>query len=219
MCQGSWFRSITNSGVFASAPAGRDYYDTESKTERYRRERNEADDKVTQLTTELEDLQGLLFKEQEQVKKTKLSANQMQTQLDNKELFLGFQANDAVIRDGLQVLLSEIKTWSMSFTGNGIVGAFRQEDLSQYTKILPTCVSFEDINDLIARKKQKRLFIRGWAVYNLSRLLFRTLPTEGEHSIELDHWLEESTAKLFAELELRLYKQGKLHRYHTWLVN
>ena len=118
----SWFKNITNNAGFSNARAGRDHYEAEDRTQRYRRERNEAESNVAELVAKLHNMQDLLAKEQEQVRKTKLSANQMQTQLDNKELFLGFQANDAVIRDGFQALLSEIKTWSMNFTGNGIAG-------------------------------------------------------------------------------------------------
>ena len=144
-----------------------DYYGRgESREERYRRERNEWRIKFETLEqqsmghkTTIEYFQAELQKEQGKVERTKRSAHDMQTELDNKELFLGQQATDDEIRASFGSIMASIKTWSTNFTAiPAISGAFKEEDLVNYQNVVPRATYIAHFEALVAQKKEKTSF-------------------------------------------------------------
>lgn len=135
----------------------------------------------------------------------------MQTEMDNKELFLGPQATDDDIRAKFDSVLASIKTWSTNFT-SGPVGSdvFKDDHLSDYQSVAPLCRDTSHLMHLISNKKRRRLFVRGWAAYVMSKRLFRTLETETRPAAQAhDLWLDSATAQSFLKVENAIYFAGR----------
>jgi hypothetical protein len=150
--------------------------------------------------------------EQERVERTKRSANQMQSTMDNREFFLGAQAHDDEIRATFSKLMNDIKTWSTRFSG-GNGDYFKEEMFPEYQRIAPLYTEPRHLENITMNKKQKRLFVRGWTAYVMSRSLFRTLNSVGD--LGADVWLDPALADNFLRLENELWfaSQYRAHRY------
>ncbi|KAF2815179.1 uncharacterized protein BDZ99DRAFT_549751 [Mytilinidion resinicola] len=157
--------------------------------------------------------------------RTKQSAGQMQKAMDNKELFLGPQMTDDDIQTKFKSLISSIKTWSSNFLGDNLQGPeFSQESVLSYVQVLPLCPEIRFIEPTLAKKKNRRLFVRGWTAYVISDLVLRTLPvpTPGADApkgfTSADLWLEENVRSSLLELETRLFydKSSHAHTFNDW---
>jgi hypothetical protein len=145
----------------------------------------------------------------------------MEKAMDNKELFLGPQKTDDDIQTSFNGLVSSIKTWSANFLGDvgGESGPkWRQEELGRYLDVVPLCREIRGIEFLLAKKKMRRLFVRGWTAYVMSELVFRTLPvpTPGieipEDASSADLWLEESQRSSLLTLEKQIFYSSECNR-------
>jgi len=185
----------------------------ESDKERYKRQRNEWKHRCNELevvnTTNLsiiEELSHNLAKEQERVDRTKRSANLLETAMDNKEVFLGTQArNDDEVRGKFGSILSSIKTWSNNFNA-GSGHTFREDMLPEYQRVAPLCTKLQTLEQTVTDKKRKRLFVRGWAAYVMTKSLFRTLDPLGD--LGKDIWLDGGVGDTFSRLENELWFSG-----------
>jgi hypothetical protein len=208
-------RSQTHTGTYIEG--------YESDAQRYKRERNEWKQKcatleqlnsanrdaITQLHNELE-------KQQKRVDQTKRSAHEMQTHLDNKELFLGYQASDDEVRTRFNSLINSLKTWSTKFAtgGSGLRGEFSEESILTYQRVAPGCSTIPQLEKLLSNGKKKRLFTRGLAGYVMSDTLFRTLATQSHEGNDAhDVWLDKSARRSVQRLEDRLYQTGRLLQF------
>ncbi|KAF2200938.1 hypothetical protein GQ43DRAFT_432074 [Delitschia confertaspora ATCC 74209] len=197
----------------------RDQFGYESKEQRYRRQREEWKAAYASLEQDsrhrediIRNLQVELEKALKDNERTKSSANQMQQAMDNKELFLGPQATDDDIRIRFGSLNSSIKTWSSNFLSeSSTMPIFREDLLSSYLDIVPLCREVRHIENLVSERKVRRLFVRGWAAYVISNLVFRALPAESQNgethqgSAGADLWLGESERNSLLTLENRLF--------------
>lgn len=181
--------------------------------ERYRRERNEWKHSCRDLQdtnaynmSVIKQLQDDLAKEQDRVDRTKRSANLLETTMDNKEIFLGVQArNDDEVRGNFYSIISSIKTWSNNFNAGG-GHSFREDMLPEYQRVAPLCTQLKYLERTVDDKKRKRLFVRGWVAYVMTKSLFRTLDPLGDFGVDV--WLDMRVADTFRRLENRLWLSG-----------
>jgi hypothetical protein len=157
-------------------------------------------------------LQTKLQNERDAAERTKRAVHKMQSVVDNKELRLGPQATDEEVRAKFGSILASIKTWSTDFTGGGgEPGAFQENRLSQYLCVAPIHTTTSGLEHLVHDKKRRRLFVRGWAAYVMSDMLFRTLTAETHSGPQGDdYWLEPRASYSFCYLENKIYFAGKL---------
>jgi hypothetical protein len=106
-------------------------------------------------------------------------------------------------------IVSAIKTWSSNFNA-GSQNAFEERDMLEYQQVAPLCTSYQYLQRLVEGKRSKRLFVRGWTAYNMSKLLFRTLDALDDTS-RLDVWMERDTAEAFRVLEDSFWDTGQFH--------
>ncbi|KAF1830152.1 hypothetical protein BDW02DRAFT_583095 [Decorospora gaudefroyi] len=216
---------------FKSQSMNESYRDTrtdqtgESDRERYKRERNEwkrscgeYEEAYKQCLSVNNQLSENLAKEQDRVDRTKRSADLLEAAMDNKDVFLGAQArNDDEVRGRFGSILSSIKTWSNNFNvGRG--HSFKEEMLPEYQRVAPLCTKLQILEQTVMDKKRKRLFVRGWAAYIMSKTLFRTLDALGD--LGKDVWMEKGVADTFARLENELWfsdrKQITHRAFNDW---
>ena len=209
------FRDGRQDGFYGEDPRLKnDVEHYRSERDYYRAKLEQAEVKIREQENDIRDITDQLLKEQEKVAETKRSAHQMQTELDNKDLFLRHQATDEEILNSFLSILNEIKTWSTNFNnGIGVPAELEAKNISQYTNVAPSCVQVEDLQDMLSRKENKRkrkLFIRGWAAYIMSSRLFRTLKTPDHAEPQVfDYWLDPSAAQSFSVIESELHSAGE----------
>lgn len=182
----------------------------ETDKDRYRRERNEYKHRCRDLEERhghnisiIKQLQDDLRAEKDQVSRTKRSANLLETTMENKEIFLGAQArNDDEVRGKFKSIISSIKTWSNNFNA-GVGHAFSEDMLLEYQRVAPLCTQMQYLEKVVDDKKRKRLFVRGWAAYIMTKLLFRTLDPLGD--LGTDVWMSQGLGDHFARLENELW--------------
>lgn len=137
------------------------------------------------------------------------SADKLQFAVENKELFLGQQASDDTVSLSFQELLNRIKTWSLHFTSDNPMNLeqFPQSTKIEFEKVAPDCLANPGF---LKGRKEKRLFIRGWAGRVISKFFFRSLSTtlHDEWDTE-DKWTEFKLARSFLRVERSLYYTGK----------
>ncbi|QDS68465.1 hypothetical protein FKW77_010832 [Venturia effusa] len=203
----------------------------ESKQERYKRERNEykshADEIKSMLSernSRIRDLMSDLAAKEDELQRERQVANHIHKTLDQKELFLGRQITDEEIKNQFESLNGSIKTWSQNFTGAKNVAIPLDEEMAlQCFHVAPSYLpdDVEGFNDAVAGvKKKRRLFVRGFASYQMS-LLFRTLDADTKyHAAKSDSWLDYETAVKFADIEARLYSAATTdalqRKFHNW---
>lgn len=173
----------------------------------------EAQKTVTKREEELAKVQDDLDHAIAVNERAKHSASQMQKAMENKDLFLGLQKTDNDIQTGFNSLINAIKTWSSNFMGgHGQEPVFLLEALPKYRNVVPQCREITDIENLLAKKKSRRLFVRGWTAYIMSDLIFKTLPQNTSYITEdimsalsnSDLWLEEDDRDSLQKLETKL---------------
>lgn len=129
--------------------------------------------------------------------------------MDNKEVFLGIQAqNDDEIHQKFGSIFTSIKTWSNNFNA-GSGHAFREDMMPEYQRVAPLCTNLQILEQIVAEKRQKRLFVRGWAAYVMTRSLFRTLDPQG--NLGEDVWMDGTNSEIFSRLENTLWFAGTSH--------
>ncbi|KAL8798871.1 MAG: hypothetical protein Q9182_006327 [Xanthomendoza sp. 2 TL-2023] len=186
----------------------------EDDRERYKRERDYARQQYEKLERDnneqrqvINQFQIQLQKEHDKVQRVTQSAHHMQTEMDNKELFLGPQATDDEVRARFDSVLASIKTWSTNFTSGSVESdVFKEDSLADYQSVAPMCRNTLHLMQVVGTKKRRRLFVRGWAACVMSKLLFRTLGTENQPASQAhDLWLDSSTAQSFLKIEDVIY--------------
>lgn len=155
------------------------------------------------------ELQGALSREKEIVERTLQSANQMQSTMDNRELFLGEQANDDVVMATFGQLMGDIKTWSTRFNA-GDANAFDEKKIQDYQRVAPHYTKVSQLEYVCAQKRQKRLFVRGWTAYVMCTKLFRSPDLSSAGNFGEDAWIGEKLAYNFGHLEDELWLTGQL---------
>jgi hypothetical protein len=185
-----------------------------SRRRRYKNERNALKSTCEKQSFVIRDLEIQVNRYKEDFERTKKSAHQTQTELDNKDLFIDRQASDEEIRFQFDSLFAAIKTWSTNFTGGqGVMARFDSSRMEEVLQVAPYYRSaglgcLEDV--ITQQKKKRRLFVRGFAAYKMSVLLFRALGLESQRQAPpLDYWLSSKTAKSFAAIENRLHAVGE----------
>jgi hypothetical protein len=130
----------------------------------------------------------------------------MQSTMDNRELFLGEQAHDDDVCGKFSGLIAAIKTWSIRFNG-GEGKSFHADAFPEYQRVAPLCPQIQHLDSIATDKKRKRLFVRGWTAYVMSKSLFRTFDPPGV--VGTDVWLDEKLAYGFERVENNLWDAGQ----------
>ena len=210
---------------------GRRYEDDYARMQRYKKERNEADDRYEELEREMNDrileFERALKAEQDMVEAIKLSAHELQKTKDTKVLVFGVQETDDVVRSRFNSLLDDIRTWASGFVCTmGQELHFDERKHSEYQQVAPSCATLDQLHAIVKRekpkqdKKQKRHFIRGWTSCVMIKFLFRTLDEQGNAGEDVV--LSEEDWKAFERLENILWFAGQylniLHDYNIVLL-
>ena len=160
-------------------------------------------------TKTLKDLRDDLYIEAEKSKKIKESANKMAYAMEKKDLYVGRQDSDDAVYSRFQMLIGQIKTWSVPFAQNGASShpAFTAEVLEEFRKVAPAVTDFPRF---LQTPKNMRLFIRGYVSLAIAEMLFRTLAT-GTHSGSggEDIWMDGELAHCVYLIENSLFYAGK----------
>jgi hypothetical protein len=177
----------------------------------YRQEAQELDDLLEHCKAENGRLQADLMNERARLERTMRSADQMQSAMDNRESFLGEQANDEEVCGMFDKLTNDIKTWSTNFSG-GSANTLSESDFPDYQRVVPNYTEIGHLNKILTVKKQKRLFVRGWTAYVVCTLLNRSLDLPPVGDLGEDVWLNQAVADNFRCLENQLWLSGeRLH--------
>ena len=121
---------------------------------------HELEVEVEQQDKSINELNANLKIETENSKKIKESANKMQCAMESKELFVGHQERDDVIYSRFQMLVGQIKTWSVPFAkGTPRLEGEYGEDIH---RVAPTIVDLESFERFLGTPKNMRLFVRGY---------------------------------------------------------
>ncbi|KAL1794657.1 hypothetical protein ACET3X_006473 [Alternaria dauci] len=187
--------------------SGKDDY---SRMQRYRAERDEAEQSLEELHEQTRkrilELERALQTEQETVKVIKLSAHELQKTKDTKQLVFGVQETDDVIRRRFESLLADIRTWASGFACTmGQELHLEAQMRSEYQQVAPSCETLDQLHAAVKSekakqdKKQKRHFIRGWTSCMMVKSLFRILDEQG--NLGEDAGLPEEVLKAFERLE------------------
>jgi hypothetical protein len=179
------------------------------------RSRDHWRDKLNELEARLRsyDMQNRKLSEELQleranVERIKRAANQMQSNMDNREMFLGEQLNDDKVSPAFDKLMSDVRTWSTRFSG-GERHACNPGSFEEYQKIAPMCASFGDLEEFVKSKKHAKMFVRGWTAYVMCTRLFRNLDTTPAGTVGEDAWLGKALADNFGCLEHELWFTGQ----------
>lgn len=168
---------------------------------------------LTHCETEYSRLQEDLTDERARLERMMRSVNQMQSSMDNRESFLGTQANDEEVCGMFDKLMNDVKTWSTNFSG-GSANTLSESDFSNYQKVVPLCTNIGHLDSILRVKKQKRLFVRGWTAYVICTSLNRSLDLPPVGDVGEDLWLDQVMADNFRCLENRLWLTGeRLHSF------
>ena len=153
-------------------------------------------------------LQVNLDKEAQTTRMIKESANKMAQAMESKDLFVGRQDSDDVVYSRFQLLLGQIKTWSIPFAQERHPNQLKLAiDIEDFRKVVPAVT---DMSRFLANTKNMRLFVRGFVSLTMAETLFRTLPyefhpgTRGE-----DVWMDQDLARGVSVIETRLFNAGK----------
>ncbi|KAH7357224.1 hypothetical protein BKA65DRAFT_475009 [Rhexocercosporidium sp. MPI-PUGE-AT-0058] len=168
----------------------------EDRTERYRRERNEARRLTDSLSAKVSKLEKELSVQHEAVYETKESATRVRLAMQDKELFIGPQALDRVIQEQFITIFKNVRT-SSRFLGGGEsvnLASLKPEVRKQFDTIAP---GLDDggLSKILDGKSTRRYFLQGWIALVMTERLFPTLPDEQYPGAETkDLWLEEPRA-------------------------
>ena len=171
-------------------------------------------DKINELEAKLRsyDMQNRKLSEELQleragVERIKRAANQMQSNMDNREMFLGEQLNDDTVKPDFDKLMSDVRTWSVRFSG-GEGHACNPADFGEYQRIAPMCASFGELEEFFKNKRHAKMFVRGWTAYVMCTRLFRNLDATPAGTVGEDAWLGRALADNFGCLEHELWFTG-----------
>jgi hypothetical protein len=162
-------------------------------------------------------LQADLIDERARLERTMRSADQMQSAMDNRESFLGEQANDEEVCGMFDKLMNDIKTWSTHFSGGGSANTLSESNFPDYQRVVPLHTEIGHLDKILVVKKQKRLFVRGWTAYVICTSLNRSLDLPPVGDLGEDVWLNQAVADNFRCLENQLWLSGK-RLYNSDLV-
>ncbi|MCJ1467732.1 hypothetical protein MMC07_006357 [Pseudocyphellaria aurata] len=141
--------------------------------------------------------------------------------MESKDLFVGRQDSDDVVITRFGLLLGQIKTWSVPFAD--LEKIITQKDLygARIQAIRRVMPGRSNLDQILHRPKNVRLFVRGWVGLVVSKLLFRTLPSGQHHGPQgEDIWMDQAIALSFLQMENRLFyadrKAITLRDLHDW---
>ncbi|CAG8962467.1 hypothetical protein HYFRA_00014197 [Hymenoscyphus fraxineus] len=178
----------------------------EDRTERYRRQRDEAETLVESMKSELTKLEQELSAQQDAVLETKESATRVRLAMQDKELFIGPQALDRIVQEKFITLFKNVRTSSRFLNGGEPVNllSFKPEVRKQFDIIAPG-LDDAGICNLLNGKSTRRYFLQGWIALVMTERLFPTLPDEQYPGTDTkDLWLEGSQAGNLRDLERAL---------------
>lgn len=157
----------------------------------------------------IRDLRGDLQIEAENSKKIKESANKMAYAMESKDLYVGRQDSDDAVYSRFQILLGQIKTWSVPFAQDSAPSHFEftPEMIEEFRKVAPAVTDF---TRFLQTPKNMRLFVRGYVSLVIAETLFRTLPTATHYgSGAEDIWMHRKLAHGVFAIENKLFYAGK----------
>jgi hypothetical protein len=187
-----------------------DLEEAKSQKTKFKRLIEQLEDELAGSLAEVGQLKAALMDEQTRLAQTKRSADQMQSTMDNRESFLGQQSNDESMCGAFDRLMNDIKTWSTQFVG-GTTDTFKKEKFLEYQRVAPRLTELQSFAKMTANKRQKRLFVRGWAAYIMCTRLFRTLDLAPAGNSGDDVWVAKPLADSFQVLESWLWFIGQWH--------
>ena len=185
--------------------------DARQDLKRHRSERDYARGKYDQLSLDYaqatEQFQVDRQLMSEELDRVERSAHHLQTVLDSRELFLGFQTSDEDVRAQFDSMFSQIETWSRHFT-YGSVDALNIDKhlLSHYQYAMSSCLKVSDVRRMLAAKEDRRLFVRGWTALVVYRRIFAIHTSRKAYGTDL--WLDETSATSLVLLEEKLSCAG-----------
>ena len=167
----------------------------------------EAQNKVQART--VTELRNNVNKEIENGKQIKESANRMAYALESKDLYVGRQDSDDTVYSRFQVLIGQIKTWSVPFAQARPQShlKFTPEVIEEFHKAAPAVTDFPRF---LKTPKNTRLFVRGYVSVAMTEMLFRTLPTATHPGSDVeDVWMDRNLSHAVFLIENRLLHAGK----------
>jgi F0F1-type ATP synthase gamma subunit len=200
----------------------------ETKTEKYRRQREEARDQLDLANDRIRELENYrkqdaaairqyirqLELQSSTTEEHKKAVDAMQEHMDNKELYLGRQLIDNEIKLEYNQILKEITNWSLGFNaGTDNDSMFREERIQEYRIVAPMCSSTRDVVNLVSDKTDKRLFVRGWVAYVMTKRFFRALDVGSLR--ERDLWVDGTLSAASKQLEDAFWSAGRLGYLRT----
>ena len=157
----------------------------------------------------IENLREDLHVEAENSKKIKESANKMAYAMESKDLYVGRQDSDDAVYSRFQILIGQVKTWSVPFAQDCPPSHFEftPEAIEEFQKVAPAVTDF---TRFLQTPKNMRLFVRGYVSLVIAETLFRTLPTATHSgSGAEDIWMHRKLAHGVFAIENRLFYAGK----------
>ena len=154
-------------------------------------------------------LRNNLDVEIENGKKIKESANRMAYALESKDLYVGRQDSDDNVYSRFQVLIGQIKTWSVPFAKDPPLShlKFAPELIEEFHKVAPGVTDFPRF---LKTPKNIRLLARGYVSVAMTEMLFRTLPTATHPGSDVeDVWMDRNLSHAVFLIENRLLHAGK----------
>lgn len=147
--------------------------------------------------------------EAETNQKIRESANKMAYAMESKDLILGRQDSDDAVYSLYQIVLGQIKTWSVPFAQDRPQSHFEfaADMIEDFQKVAPAVTDFPRF---LQTPKNMRLFVRGYVSLAIGHMLFRTLPA-GTHpgSGGQDIWMDRKLARGVVRIENSLFSAGK----------
>lgn len=164
-------------------------------------------------TNRIAELSSKLQIEEENNMKLKESTNKMLVAMENKDLFIGRQDTDDVVRSRFDMLVRKVFTWSVPFAQHEAppsLDDFPQLHLQSIQRILPNVIDFNFFLQFLQNSKNIRLFVRGWVNFAISEMLFRTLSNDSPIASETqDVWMDSELAQAVHQIEIGFFKAGR----------
>lgn len=168
----------------------------------------------------INELQENMKVETENNKQIKESASKMQYAMESKELFVGRQDSDDMIYSRFQMLVGQIKTWSVPFAQGRpkLHRDFSQALSDRIRRVAPRIADKESLEIFLQTPKNMRLFVRGYVGFAIADQLFRSLPYtapsffSGFHGTDV--WMDQRLVQPVSVLEETLLYAGECFLSH-----
>jgi hypothetical protein len=189
----------------------------ETKQDRYRRERDEADEEVRRLLKEVDKLKADLKRQEEVVSQTKESTTRVRQAMQDKELFIGPQALDREVLAHFTSLFKNVRSWTRHFGGGKDLHleAIDKDTLKQFNTIAPGLNAMQ-LGKIFSSKNKTRYFLQGWVSLMIIENLIPTPDDEPyKATLTRDLWMEQDDAQSLFTLERALSAKSKDHKRIT----